>query len=183
VRGIWNEGTQSCEHADGLGVEFFHFVLNDCIVLDNRIPPAGFVGADDPETRPVGYSYPETSPGSGVLVHWDTTRYEVPLPDDLDVASPVTVTATLRYQTSSKEYIEFLYDEAIAQAFPDDCVERVGGPIGTSRGEFLYQLWNDYDRSAPVDMVSAQASVVVEEAIFADGFESGSTSAWDETVP
>ncbi len=181
VRGIWNAGTQQCEHADAFDVEFFHFVLNDCIVSDNRIPPLGFAGTNDPETQPVGYTYPETSPGSGVLVNWDATRYQVPVPEDL--VSPLTVTATLRYQTSSKEYIEFLNDEAVTQGFPDDCVERLGGSIGMSRGEFVYQLWNGYDRSPPVDMVADQASVIVDADIFADGFESGSTTAWDQTVP
>ncbi len=183
VRGIWNDALRQCEHADGLGVEFFHFVLNDCIVSDNRIPPLGFLGATDPETRPVAYSYPETAPGSGVLVNWDTTRYEVPLPDASDLVSPLVVTATLRYQTASKEYIEFLHDQAVTHDFPDDCVGRLGGPIGISRGEFLYQLWNGYDRSPPVDMAAAEANVAIDGDIFADGFESGTTDAWDDSVP
>ncbi|MGH9464704.1 MAG: hypothetical protein ACRD0X_03595 [Thermoanaerobaculia bacterium] len=181
VRGIWNADTQRCEHTDELGVEFFHFVRNDCIRSDNRVPPLGFTGVDDLETQPVGYSYPETAPGSGVLVNWDTTRFQVPLPEG--AVSPLAVTATLRYQTASKEYIEFLNDEAIDQDFPDDCVERLGGPVGMSRGEFLYRLWNRTDRSPPVDMVADQASVEVDAEIFADGFEDGSTDAWDQAVP
>ncbi len=183
VRGIWNDASRRCEHTDGLGVEFFHFVLNDCIVLDNRIPPAGFTGATDLETQPVAYSYPETEPGSGFLVHWDTTRYEIPVSQPQEPTASLTVTATLRYQTSSKEYIEFLYDEALTQGFADDCIPRVGGPIGMSRGEFLYQRWNDSDRSAPVDMASAEVTVSVDGSIFADGFERGDTSAWSQTVP
>ena len=50
----------------------FPSVLNNCVAKDNRIPPRGFRPATsgDPngeDLRPVGYSYPETSPGSGVL--------------------------------------------------------------------------------------------------------------------
>ncbi len=199
LRGIWNRlGTGSCDHVDGSGVEEFHFVLNDCIALDNRIPPLGFTGGDDPETQPVGYTYPETSPGSGVLVNYDITSYSVALP--IDAASPLTVTAELRYQTSSKEYVEFLRNEAIAQDFPDDdapdgedpeCTSRSPGwswPIGLdpgerSRGEYLYWLWDNVDRSTPYDMETRAATVDIDADIFSDGFESGDTTAWSTTVP
>jgi hypothetical protein len=181
VRGVWNGTTQECEHTGPLGAPVFHFVLNNCITLDNRIPPLGFTGGDDPEVRPVGYSYPETSPGSGVLVNHDVTVYAIPVPPQ--AAGEITVTATLRYQTSSKEYIEFLHAEAVAHGFPDDCIPRAGGTmIGTSRGEHLYELWQSYGRSPPVDMVTIDGSTVVQEEIFADGFESGDTSAWNTSV-
>ena len=125
-RGIWNAlGNDSCDFVNGSGVAEFHFVLDDCIALDNRIPPLGFTGSADPETQPVGYSYPETSPGSGVLVNYDDTSYAAPI--SVDALSPLTVRATLRYQTSSKEYIEFLRDTAVTQSFADDCITRTAG--------------------------------------------------------
>ena len=188
-RGIWNKlGNSSCDFVDGSGVEEFHFVLDDCIELDNRIPPLGFTGAANLEIQPVGYSYPETAPGSGLLVNYDDTSYSVPIP--IDAISPLSVRATLRYQTSSKEYIEFLHDEAVTESFADDCISRSGGwswppdldPGERSRGEFLYSLWSNGNKSMPFDMVTDTASVVIDAGIFADGFESGDTSNWDATV-
>ncbi len=154
--GIWNAGTGECEIRDGLGRPQFHFVLNNCFQVDNRIPPEGFTGGSDPETQPVNYLYPETSPGSGVLVNYDVTNYSIPIP--LGTISPVTVTATLRYQTTTKEYVEFLRDQALENSFPADCIERSSGFPSRSRGEILYEMWTRHGRSAPVDMTSASAS-------------------------
>lgn len=174
--GIWNlNGSGECDAADGAGAPQFHFVLNNCIALDNRIPPLGFSGGDDLETRPVGATYPETSPGSGVLVNYDVAGYSALLP--AAVAGPLTVRATLLYQTISKEYVEFLRDEAVASSFPDDCITRLNsGAPDASRGELLYDLWTTYERAPPVVMANSEA--VVDLVLFADGFESGDTSAW-----
>ncbi len=79
--GIWDHnGSGECDTTDSGGNPLFHFVLNNCVALDNRIPPAGFTGMNDIETRPVNYTYPETSPGSGILVNYDDTSYTVPIP-------------------------------------------------------------------------------------------------------
>lgn len=180
--GIWNRnGTNQCDIATTGGTPFFHFVLNNCIAIDNRIPPLGFTGGDDPETEPVNYTYPETSPGSGRLVNFDTTPYQVPVPGLL--VSPLTVTTRLLYQTSSKEYIEFLRDEAVTHNFPNDCISRSDGTPTLSRGELMHDFWTQYGRSAPVVVDSASTTVVVNNAIFADGFESGNTSAWTAVFP
>ena len=76
--------------------ESFHFVLNNTIVKDNRIPPRGYTQAafDRPGMRPVGATYVDGQ-------HWDDTVYALP---------PTTerVFATLYYQTASKEYVDFL---------------------------------------------------------------------------
>jgi hypothetical protein len=158
--GIWNlSGTGRCDVTDAAGGHLFHFVRNDCVALDNRIPPEGFFGGADLETRPVGYTYPETVPGSGRLVHWDVTTYQVPVP--ATAVSPVTVTATLRYQTASKDYVDFLRDQAVIHGFPDDCLARTSGPPGRSRGELLHDLWAATDRSPPVDMGLATATATV----------------------
>jgi hypothetical protein len=185
-QGIWNfNGSGQCDvESVASGRHLFHFVKNDCVALDNRIPPLGFSGADDLETRPVGYSYPETAPGSGVLVNYDSVSYQVPVPEG--TPSPVTVEATLRYQTASDEYIEFLRDQAVDHGFADDCIPGSGAQLlGTSRGEYLYTLWNDpaYGRSPPVDLAHASGSALVIEEIFADGFESGDTGSWSSATP
>jgi hypothetical protein len=157
-QGVWTAGT--CKTSDA-GGELFHFVLNDCVALDNRIPPKGFTGGGDIQTAPVGYVYPETAPGSGVLANWDTTTYSISLPPG--AVSPITVTATLRYQTASKEYVDFLRDEAVTNNFPDDCIERTTGTPTKSRGELLYDMWTAHDRSAPVDMKQATRVVSVAD--------------------
>jgi uncharacterized repeat protein (TIGR01451 family) len=74
----------------------FHFVLNNTVIKDNRIPPQGYTQAafDQPGLRPVGASYVDGQ-------YWDQTRYTLPLTTE-------RVVVTLYYQTSSKEYIDFL---------------------------------------------------------------------------
>ncbi len=178
-QGIWNHnGEATCDADDDSGNPIFHFVLNNCVAIDNRIPPLGFTGAADLETQPVGYAYPETSPGSGVLVNYDVTRYDIPIPED--APDPITVEATLLYQTASKDYVEFLRDQAVDNSFPDDCIPRTTGTPTMSRGELLHDMWTRYDRSPPVDMGSASRQI--ELAIFADGFESGDTTVWSSTT-
>ncbi len=101
----------------------FHFVLNDTVYKDNRIPPRGYtfenfksVGA-----APVGYTYPDSQ-------YWDVTSYEIPFEGEL-----IAVEASLYYQTASKEYIEFLRDENTTNHW----------------GDTLYSLWSNHGKSAP----------------------------------
>jgi hypothetical protein len=161
-QGVWDSGAGACV-TESAGQELFHFAANDCVALDNRIPPKGFTGGTDPQTSPVGYIYPEVAPG--ILAHWDDTTYSVPVP--ADAASPLTVTATLRYQTTSKEYVDFLLDEAVTHGFPNDCLPRSTGSPPTTRAGVLHQLWSAHDKAPPVDMRSAQASV---ELVTLDAF-------------
>lgn len=78
--------------------ESFHFILNNTVIKDNRIPPRGFTQAalDAPGLRPVGAVY---QPGQ----YWDDTVYDLTAYPEV-----VRVFATLYYQTASKEYIDFL---------------------------------------------------------------------------
>ena len=160
-QGIWDTAAQVCA-TERSGKAQFHFALNNCVAKDNRIPPLGFRPRtpDDPngeEAAPVGYVYAETSPGSGVLVNHDTVDYTFTLP--AGAAAPFTATVTLYYQTASREYMEFLRDEAAANATPAENALCAGGPDrpfavgpqGRSRGEFAYQLWNN----APNDPLQA----------------------------
>jgi hypothetical protein len=158
--GIWNHnGDERCDTVDGTGLPMFHFVRNDCYAVDNRIPPKGFWGGSDPSTRPRNYEYPELMPGTGLLVNYDLTSYTIPVP--AGTTGPLTVTATLRYQTASKEYVEFLLRESDSEGFADDCIPRSSGPPGMTRGEILHDAWSRYDRSPPVDMGTATAESAV----------------------
>jgi hypothetical protein len=166
--GIWDPVAEECSTRDDQGRDEFHFVLNNCIAKDNRIPPLGFTGGDDPEVAPVGAVYPPETPGSTRLVNHDDVTLLVPVPTSAKL--PLTATATLRFQLASKEYIEFLRNEAVGNGFEAENLMCAGGPgrpfdVGPqdkSRGQYLYDLWSDpaYGRSPPVDM--AQASTVVQ---------------------
>ena len=109
----------------------------------------------------MGYSYPETSAGSSQLVNYDVTSYSIPIP--VGTTSPISVTATLRYQTTSKDYVEFLRDEALTNGFPADCIVCNSGFPTESRGEILFGMWNDHGKSAPDDVVTASGVVPVPE--------------------
>jgi hypothetical protein len=165
-QGIWDAGSNSCATSAG-GREQFHFVLADCIAKDNRIPPLGFVGGGDIETRPVGYTYPVTPGNATHLVNYDRTSYTVTVPPG--TALPLSATATLYYQTASRDYIEFLRDEAVAAAIPSEqtmCASSRAqpltvGPQTRSRGQYAYDLWTTpaYGRSPPETVGAATASL------------------------
>jgi len=178
LQGVWDAKTGTCV-TERKGRPQFHFVLNNCIAKDTRIPPLGFRPRtpDDPlgdDVSPVGASYPETSPGSGVLVNVDRVDYAFVLPQG--ATPPFTATARLYHQVASREYIEFLRDEAVANATPAENTLCSGGPgrpftVGPqdrSRGEFMYQLWNNpigepgqpgYGKSPPAQVGASTAIV------------------------
>ena len=107
----------------------FHFILNDSIYYDNRIPPRGFSNAAFAQhlAQPVGYAYADGQ-------FWDSTTYHLP-------ANVTAVSATLYYQTASKQYITFLRDE------------NVGNPYDwRAWGDSLYSAWTRKGKSRPVAM-------------------------------
>lgn len=165
-QGIWNAAAPvpSCETEDAQGRPVFHFALNDCIAKDNRIPPRGFRGGADLELRPIPVGrYAETSPGSGVLAHWDDRAYAIPVPAGTPL--PVTVEARLRHQVATREYLEFLRNQAVERAIPsenlmcaDDRAPLATGPRTQTRGQFAYDQWVASGRSPPVTLAGVQRS-------------------------
>lgn len=167
-----HNGTGSCDVEDANGKPMFHFVLNDCVAKDNRIPPLGFEPATvgDPNGYEIGPVpagiYPETTPGSGILVNYDTVDYTLPVP--VGTVGPLTANARLYYQTSSKEYIEFLRDESIANGTQGENLMCSGaaarpfdvGPQGRTRGQYVYDLWS---------------GKAYGERVFTDGFDGDDT--------
>ncbi len=113
----------------------FHFVLNDTIYSDNRIPPRGFTNENFRaiQSAPVGHAYADSQ-------YWDTTVYT--LPPNTELAE-----VTLYYQTTSKEYIEFLRDENETNDL----------------GQQLHDAWVAQGRAAPIAMASAQTAVTVND--------------------
>lgn len=104
--------------------ESFHLVLNNYVVRDNRIPPVGFTNAafEAIQAAPVGYSYDDQQ-------HWDDSLFSIP-------KGAVSAVVTLYYQTTSREYAEFLRDANRTDL----------------KGQDLYDLWVSQGKSAPVDM-------------------------------
>lgn len=83
-----------------LAGEGFHFILNNKVFQDNRIPPRGFSNAAfaNRDMQPVGTSYADGQ-------YWDTTYY--PIHPEAD-----SISVRLMYQTATSEYLDFLASEA-----------------------------------------------------------------------
>jgi cytochrome c553 len=112
------------------GVSFF-FPLNDTVYVDNRIPPRGFTNAAfvTAQSPPVAYTYADGQ-------YWDDTDYLLP-------STARRVEVSYYYQTTSKEYIEFLRDNNHTNTL----------------GQELYDSWAAHGRSTPV-MVAQQSALL-----------------------
>ena len=77
----------------------FHFVLNDMIAKDNRIPPEGFVNSKFEEhlCEPIGATYADGQ-------NWDDTKMSIP-------AGTKKIAVQIMYQSMSWEYLKFLVEE------------------------------------------------------------------------
>lgn len=115
----------------------FHFVLNDSIYYDNRIPPQGFSnGAFATHgAGPVGYTYQDGE-------FSDRTTYRT-------TAEVAVFSVVLFYQTASKEYITFLRDENAGNVFD-----------WNAWGDSLYSAWERHGKSRPAVIDSLTISVV-----------------------
>jgi len=115
----------------------FHFVLNDSIYFDNRIPPQGFLNSAFAThgAAPVGYSYEDGA-------FSDRTEYRT-------TEAVATFSVVLYYQTASKEYITFLRDENSGNQFD-----------WNDWGDSLYAAWERHGKSRPVVMDSLTIPVV-----------------------
>ncbi|MHC4881727.1 MAG: hypothetical protein ACYTCV_03915 [Planctomycetota bacterium] len=104
----------------------FHFVLNDIITKDNRIPPEGFKNAAFKEhlSAPVGATYVDGQ-------YWDDIELDLP-------EKCVKVQVRLMYQSASWEYIKFLAEENRTNDW----------------GKRLYGAWQQTGKCEPVVMAS-----------------------------
>jgi hypothetical protein len=105
-----------------------HFVLNNKIFEDNRIPPRGFTNVAFAQFggAPVGHTYADGQ-------HWDDTEYTIP-------ANAIRAAVRLYYQSTSKEFVEFLRDQNVTN----------------NKGLIMYNLWNDNGKCPPELMAEAQ---------------------------
>ena len=109
----------------------FHFVLNNKVFKDNRIPPIGFTNSayEDFGGAPVEYSYEDGQ-------YWDSSYYSIP-------KNSASAKITLYYQSTSKEFIEFLRDENKTDTL----------------GQEIYDLWNENGKCPPEEMASIQVTI------------------------
>ena len=109
----------------------FHFVLNDIIDKDNRIPPKGFNNKAFAEhlSAPVGAVYADGQ-------HWDDVQLEVP-------SGCKKIVANLMYQSVSWEYLKFLAEENRT----DDW------------GKRLYEAWGKTGKCEPVVIAEIEKSL------------------------
>ena len=123
----------------------FHFVLNNKIFGDNRIPPRGFTNAAYANFggAPVAYSYADGQ-------YWDDTYYAIP-------AGSVSAEITLYYQSTSKEFVEFLRDENTTN----------------NKGQEIYDLWNNNGKCPPETMAEIQLSLLDLDDADGDGVLDG----------
>lgn len=129
------------------GKEGFHFVLQDELLQDNRIPPRGFVPA--PDTKPVGRQYPalaDPAGGPARLAHWDVAPYSVSIP--AGATGELEVSATLWYQTTSRPYVEFLRDANHSDG----------------AGQRIAELWAKHGQSPPFAMASRSSKLALASA-------------------
>lgn len=109
-----------------------HFVLNNRVYEDNRIPPRGFSNAAYAAFggAPVGHHYDDGQ-------FWDDSLYAIP---------PGAVRAEVRlyYQSTSKEFVEFLRDENTTN----------------TKGQEMYNLWNANGKCPPTLMSAATQDLV-----------------------
>lgn len=100
----------------------FHFVLNNKVFKDNRIPPRGFTNAgfQSIQSGPVAATFAEEQ-------YWDDTNFVIP-------PTATRAEVALYHQTTSRQYAEFLRD------------------TNTTNGAGLlaYNEWVSNGKSAPV---------------------------------
>ncbi len=151
-------GNGRCDTVDAAtGHEMFHFVLNDCVVKDNRIPPRGF--RPDAETEPVGARF-ANDPASGGLANWDDTRYPVWIP--ARATGSMLVRVRLWHQVVPREYSRFLAAESRSTCDPFDYgCDPTQPDERPNRGEKFAALWEAYGRSEPVLIDEAVVTIDV----------------------
>lgn len=128
----------------------FHFVLNNSVLKDNRIPPRGFTNAAFANFGgpPVAYSYADGQ-------YWDDTVHTIP-------PTATSAEVTLYYQSTSKEFVEFLLAENSTN----------------SKGQELYDLWNNNGKCPPELMSAASFTLQIctvggdcDDGLYCNGLE------------
>jgi hypothetical protein len=115
----------------------FHFALNDSVYLDNRIPPLGFTNTAFATFggSPVDPAWPGPAPRYADGQNWDVASYALP-------PEARRLTARLVYQSTSRDYVEFLRDANTTNG----------------AGQAMYDAWVANGRAAPVEVARDSAT-------------------------
>ena len=126
--------------APGSALESFHFVLNNELIADNRIPPYGMAHdlAEDRNILPVPEELYGAPTGSEAYDYWDELTLEPPV-------GAVRATIELLYQPTSWEYVQFLL---LANAGLDSFL--------ADAGQEILDAWMATGMAAPVVMTQAE---------------------------
>ncbi len=149
----WNRMTDAPEHTLGElagslpGTQFhtFHFVLNNVVVEDDRIPPYGFKydEAKAHNTLPVpATQFGNPGPG-GTYNYWDERAFPIP-------NNAASAQIRLYYQQTSWEYIQFLWKQ-------NDGLSPFLGQEGIN----MLDAWLNTGQNAPLQMAVATVSGLV----------------------
>jgi len=121
-----------------------HFVINNVMTHDSRIPPYG-MRFDDALLRnalPEPYDLFGNPGAGGVYNHWDEVGFDIP-------TGAATAEVRLFYQQTTWEYIQFLWLENDRQ-----------GPFLGQEGVNLLDAWLNTGMAAPVEVAFSSAAVV-----------------------
>jgi len=133
----------------------FHFVLNNAVEHDNRIPPYGMSYATArirnalpvPETL---FGDPSTGGNGGVYNYWDEVPFNVP-------QGAQSARVRLLYQSTSWEYIQFLWKTNQGSDMPDQ--PPLGDPFLGREGVNMLDAWLNTGMAAPFEMAATTVAV------------------------
>ena len=131
---------QLAAQAPGTSHESFHFVLNNTVVKDNRIPPYGFK-YDEARKRnalPVPAAQYGSPAAGGTFNYWDEVTLNPP-------PGATVGTITLMYQPTSWEYVQFLQR-----------ANNKSNVFLASEGDNLLDAWLNTGMAAPYPVAGAQ---------------------------
>jgi hypothetical protein len=129
----------------------FHFVLNNGMHQDNRIPPYGF-DYDTALARnavPIPMDqYGNPGPG-GTYNHFDVVPFAIP-------TGAASVEVRLLYQQTSWEYVQFLW---LQNDGSDDPTLPLGDAFLGNEGKYFLDAWLHTGMNAPLEMATASTDV------------------------
>lgn len=141
----------------------FHFVLNNVVTADNRIPPYGF-RFDEARVRnalPVPATQFGNPGAGGTYQYWDEKGFAIP-------AGATRAEVRLYYQQTSWEYIQFLWKA-------NDGLS----PFLGAEGRNLLDAWLNTGMSPPLQLASATANITAPMNPGEASRTSAMTASWN----
>jgi hypothetical protein len=158
--------------------ETFHFVLNNKVVKDNRIPPYGFSydAAAERNALPVPATQYGGEGSGSTYDYFDLFTLDPPTIGDGYAADATYATIEMKYQPTSWEYIQFLY---LANTQP-------AGSFLADEGVNLLEAWLNTGMAEPHVMASTtwgSPPVPPTPTIFTDGLATYRAGKRGQVVP